>query len=228
LDEASGTRLDELNGCGGAGCDLSVNGPVSSAAGKISNAASYPANNNSAWLSRIDSTTLSSGNTDFTLAGWVYMSDKSSDHTAISKYTNSGNQREYRLSYNLATDRVRFYVSPTGGNTVISVTANTFGSPAINTWYFITVWHNASANQICIAVNGGSADCGAHSSGVFDSTSDFRIGMASGAYFWPGRVDEVGFWRRVLTPAERTALYNAGSGCSYPFASCSPYSSAMK
>ena len=33
-----------------------------------------------------------------------------------------------------------------------------------------------------------------------------------------GLIDEVGLWRRVLTPAERTTLYNCGAGLTYPFA----------
>jgi len=30
-------------------------------------------------------------------------------------------------------------------------------------------------------------------------------------------IDEVGFWTRVLTEDERTALYNSGDGITYPF-----------
>ena len=32
-----------------------------------------------------------------------------------------------------------------------------------------------------------------------------------------GRIDEVGFWKRVLTSAERSLLYNGGVGLTYPF-----------
>ena len=32
-----------------------------------------------------------------------------------------------------------------------------------------------------------------------------------------GRIDEVGFWKRVLTSSERSLLYNGGVGLTYPF-----------
>src|SRR3989304_4743325 len=32
-----------------------------------------------------------------------------------------------------------------------------------------------------------------------------------------GRIDDVGFWKRVLTSSERSLLYNGGVGLTYPF-----------
>jgi hypothetical protein len=43
-----------------------------------------------------------------------------------------------------------------------------------------------------------------------------RGGVASPQYH-DGRIDEVGIWKRVLTAAERTQLYNGGLGYTYPF-----------
>ena len=31
-----------------------------------------------------------------------------------------------------------------------------------------------------------------------------------------GILDEIGFWKRVLTPDERVALYNSGEGLAFP------------
>jgi hypothetical protein len=35
-------------------------------------------------------------------------------------------------------------------------------------------------------------------------------GSGPGAFFWQGKMDDLGIWKRVLSPAEVTAIYNAG------------------
>jgi hypothetical protein len=50
----------------------------------------------------------------------------------------------------------------------------------------------------------------------FDSTNSVRIGSdPSGTRYLDGRVDNVGFWKRVLTAQDRTDLYNSGKGLDY-------------
>jgi hypothetical protein len=44
--------------------------------------------------------------------------------------------------------------------------------------------------------------------GVRDSIDTFTIG--NNAMY--GRIDEVAFWKRILSPDERTRLYNSGNG----------------
>jgi hypothetical protein len=69
-----------------------------------------------------------------------------------------------------------------------------------------------------IQVNNGPVDSLPYSSGVAISTSPFAIGATGNAIdLLDGAVDEVGFWKRVLTAQERTALYNSGLGLTYPF-----------
>ena len=50
LEEASGTRFDELTGCGGGGCDLTANNNPGNAAGKHGNAVQLTLAN-SQWIS---------------------------------------------------------------------------------------------------------------------------------------------------------------------------------
>jgi len=70
LDETSGTRLDTLNGCGGAGCDLTAAGVGGGYdTGKIGNAWK---NTNTGYLSHADDADLSTGNIDFSVNAWVY------------------------------------------------------------------------------------------------------------------------------------------------------------
>ena len=46
------------------------------------------------------------------------------------------------------------------------------------------------------------------------TTTEFWIGRYDTSYF-NGRIDNVGFWKRLLTANEKAYLYNTGSGRSY-------------
>jgi hypothetical protein len=93
--------------------------------------------------------------------------------------------------------------------------AVTNGSPTTATWYFIYCYHDAINSRAGIAVN-TVYDTTTTTDIPFDSTDDFTIGgYTSGAGYLNGRADEIGFWRRTLTPNEVTTLYNGGSGISY-------------
>lgn len=123
------------------------------------------------------------------------------------------------MSGNLgSTARFKLDVDSNGGGTDTTVTANTFGAISAATWYFVVAWHDSVSNQIGISVN-GTADTAAHSAGVFDGTGPFAIGARVNATsdYWDGLIDEFGFWRRVLSGAEITELYNAGAGRDYAY-----------
>ena len=54
--------------------------------------------------------------------------------------------------------------------------------------------------------------------GCFDGVADFRIGASPDeSVYMDGRIDEVGFWKRILTAGEKTELYQSGFGNQYPF-----------
>jgi hypothetical protein len=79
-------------------------------------------------------------------------------------------------------------------------------------------WHDAGADTINIQVNNGTVDS---TTGVFGNSETFIIGgekVGAGADFeFDGLIDEAGIRNRVLTTAERTELYNSGSGRTHPF-----------
>jgi len=213
LEEASGNRAD-AHGSN----TLADNNTVTSNTGKVGTAAQFTATN-SEYLSIADNAALSMGDIDFTIAGWVYLDTKANEVIAA-KYRTNTNNREYLLYYALsdgATNRFIFLVSPNGVGTT-AVVANNFGEPSTGTWYFVVAWHDATANTINIQINNGTANSTAHSTGVFDGTDDFKIGAlhtTSPIYFWNGRIDQLGIWKRVLTATEKAWLYNSGNGRSY-------------
>lgn len=228
LNETSGTRQDTLAGCGGSGCDVAVAGSVGSTTGVISNAVSISGSNN--YLYANDHADISTGDISFTVQGWANLTSKVNS-TIISKYSTTGNAREYLLFYSwndaTANDRFVFCVS-NNGTAATCVVANTFGAPSTSTWYHVVGQHDATNNVITITVN-NTSNATAYSSGVYDSAAPLRIGALEsggvGAYIMQGAIDEAAFWKRALTTDEIACLYNSGSGRAYPFAACDPATS---
>lgn len=208
MDEASGNAID-AHGSN----DLTINGALGSTAGKVNNCRTF--GGSGVYFSLADNADMSVGDEDFTFAGWVYISDKTATRSIFSKFRGSAGARSYGCDYLSSSDRFRFYVSP-DGSAATTVTADNFGSPSTLTWYFIVCWHDSSANTINIQINGGTADSAAHSTGVFDSTTDFELGRRNTDNNpLVGRLDEWGFWKRTLTATEKTFLYNSGAGRTY-------------
>ena len=94
------------------------------------------------------------------------------------------------------------------------------GSVYPGNWYNVIMSQRGSdgycwawLNGVC-KVNGGGGWTGA----MEDSTQEFYIGRydfyQSLPNFW-GWIDQTAFWSRILTPAERSAIYNNGNG--YPY-----------
>lgn len=214
LNESSGTRNDSH----GAN-HLTDNNTVGSATGKLDGAAQFVAAN-SEYLSRADNADLSTGDVDFTLACWVYLDSKNDNQAILVKDSATAGDREYTLYYDLGVDRFVFVVfRPT--DAAVNLKADNFGAPSTGTWYFVTAWHDAAADQIGIAINAGTADTVA-SGGALQASggAEFRLGASAYSGFesyLDGRLDSASLWKRVLTAQERTDLYNSGNGLDYPF-----------
>lgn len=215
LDETSGTRNDSHGSN-----HLTANGSPGSASGKLSNAVDLE-RSSTQYLSRADNADLSGGSASFTISAWVQLESKpgSGLMTIVSKHDGATVNNEYILYWDQASDRFKFSAYLNSG-TLGTVTANVFGAPGLApNWYFVTAWRDATNNQIGIAVNAGTPNTVSYSSGVADTSEDFRIGATGGGgtNLWDGLIDEVGFWKRVLTSNERRGLYNGGIALAYPF-----------
>jgi hypothetical protein len=160
---------------------------------------------------------LQVGDVDFTACGWINMASKAGTNRPLfGKYSATLGSREWVIDYLNSNDRVRVIAIGNGVATT-TVTASTFGSPPLSTWFFVVFWHDSIANTINIQINNWTPNSAAHTTGIFAGTAPFEIGrvdFGSLSYF-SGIVDEVGIWKRVLTTDERTALWNAGNGLSY-------------
>lgn len=209
LEEASGTRNDSHSTN-----HLTDNNTVASAAGKVGTAGDFEKDNSES-LSIASNGSLLTGDIDFSAAGWVQFESKVTSAAGFGKEGTIGNY-EWVMYYDVGSDRLRLWVSNDGTNG-ITVSADNLGSPAVGIWYFVVVWHDSVNNLMGISVNDGTPNTQAYSNGVFAGAGPFMVGAdeASTTYFWDGLIDQVGFWKRVLTAAEITQLYNSGSGLSY-------------
>ncbi len=212
FNEENGLRADTV----GSSTLTDING-MTSTAGKMDNAAVLIS---PTYLTSPDSATLSTGDIDFTFAGWIYLNSKTPFQGIVSKW-DTATTREYLIAYDNAADRFIFDVSSNGvAQTVISGTNS--GALSTGTYYFVVAWHNSVSNTINIQVNNGTVNSTAHTTGVYDSPSALVIGRYQGVGSFNGRIDGLGMWKRVLTAQERTDLYNAGAGLDYPFITTTP------
>jgi hypothetical protein len=223
LDEASGTRSDSHSSN-----DLTDNNTVTQAVGKISNAGQFT-KANSEFLNITDNASLSVGDIDFTIAAWVYADSVptgSNTHAIVAK--DASGVRGYALTvFDSSGAKFAFQVG-SDASTFTNHIDSTFGNVPTGEWIYVIAWHDATANTLNIQVNNGTVDSVSYSSGGYDEAQDFRIGQHFGGNNWDGRIDEVSFWKKVLTSQERTDLYNSGDGFAYPWggsASLSPSAS---
>lgn len=212
LDEESGTRFDEVGSN-----DLADNNTVLFDTGIIGNAADFELSNTE-YLSIADNADLSMGDIDFSITLWVNMeSDGSVDMYILNKW--EGSDREYFLRYTQSTDTFTFRIrnGDDSGNINVSWSATL----TTGVWYFVFIYHDATANEIGISINDGIVVTIAASLGVRDGTADFGLGVTDVGTTpsdpFDGLIDEGGIWKRVLTGAEVTELYNGGAGITYPF-----------
>lgn len=204
LDEASGTRADAHDDN-----DLTDNNTVTSATGKVGDAADFE-RDNSEFLSIADNADVSTGDIDFTWALWVRPETLPAAAMAVLSKDN-GSVWEYEI-YISSTGAVRFYVENGGSSEEVTTPDITASN---GTWLFIVAWHDATNNQLAIQVDNGTPVAESYAGGVADTDNGLYFGAESGGVYFDGLIDQVGFWKRVLTTDERTALYNSGNGLSY-------------
>jgi hypothetical protein len=215
LNEASSNALDSH----GSNTLTPTGGAIGAAAGPNGVGGSRDfESGDTEWFAIADNASVSTGDIDFTIEAWVNIESLTgADQDIVSKYETSGNQREYRLFYNTASARFSFAMSATGTSQSGAILAN--GTPSTGTWYQLIAWHDATNNEMGIAVNAeASPATSAYSSGVFDSTASFQLGArgtTSPSAYFDGLMAKVRLWKRILTSQERTDLYNSGDGLAY-------------
>lgn len=210
MEEASGTRVDAVVASGN---DLTDNATVTQNPGKVGNAAQFTLAN-SEWLSHVSNASLQFGDIDYTFTAWVYLDTKPEATNQNIMGKNNGTAEQW-LFYNndAGEDRFRFVIYNGVGTVVADQTASAFGSPSTATWYFAVGWFDSVGGNIFISINNGTVNSSAKTGTPGTNSVTFGVGAKDAAATpFSGRIDQVAIWKRVLTAAERTWLYNSGNG----------------
>lgn len=216
LDETSGTRADSH----GTNHLEDVN-TVMSAAGKIGTAALFDAANHEYLYVPVSGDLQLGADTAFTVAFWVYATSApgASGYSTLFTQVRAAPPVPVYLIYRYSDGHV--WCDFAGNSTFVSVDG---GSLSLNTWHLVIFWHNPVANTLNFQTDNGTVVSSAFSDGTFSSAGQIQLGSTTDLADaeLDGLLDEVGFWTRVLTSAERSALYNSGAGLTYPFGLTGP------
>jgi len=192
LNEASGDALD-AHGSN----HLAQSGAPVGVAGKVGTARQF-VNASGQYLSIPSNPSLKVSG-DFTIAGWVKL-------TSYQYFGIVVKQGEYDLMYHAGSNIWYFLVNGIGA------AVSQINAPGV--WHFLVAWYDSTTDTVNIQVNNGTPASTAHPTGPVTNAAPFYVGHTGGSSA-DGVADEVGFWKRVLTPAERKYLYNNGAGRGY-------------
>jgi hypothetical protein len=209
MDETSGTRYDSYGTN-----NLTSNNSVGYGQGLILNSASFIRSNDQ-YLS-VNNSSLAVGDIDFSIGMFVKLSSKNVEQQLFSKTVLGNNIREYYIEYYNVADKFYFCYS-SNGTSVSALDANQTNIQ-LNTWYFIYAWHDATNNITGISVNDLTPHTANYSLGVYAGTAPLIIGKGisnTNDFSLDGYLDNVFFYKKVLTEDERAWIYNNGAGRSY-------------
>ena len=206
LDEASGDALDAHGSL-----DLTDNNTVGTDAGIVGNARDFEDANNERFT-HVDDPDLSAGDTDFTCQVWLKLESLPSV-IEIHFQKGTGGTIEYNMAVN-ASGELRWSVYDSSFN---EYRATWSPNLSTGTWYLVHGWHDSVNNQVGVVVNAGTpVTTSTGGAAPADAGGTFILGNRPDLDFpYDGLLDEVALWRRVLSSADRTWLYNAGAGRSY-------------
>lgn len=207
LEEPSGTRNDAYDS---NNLTPSASDPTSTA-GVVGDCARLDKDNPNYLTS--SSTAFQTGNIDFTFVIWVRLFATIGYYVVLSKYVGSSSNDEYLLYYYHDVTKYEWAIRKADGSAVVAVDSAVVASPT--SFNMIAAWHDATNDLLGISINAGTAVTTAVAGGVQTYTNNFTIGKNDGADYMNGDVDQFGFWKRKLSDAEITWLYNSGSGRSY-------------
>lgn len=196
MDETSGTRYDSVGSL-----DLSSGTLPGYATGKISNAADLQSANSEYFTFQTAGTDFIFGNADFSLAFWFNI-----DSVASDVYIFTGPDINLRLD-------------SASGNLVYTMSTGNVTSTATisaTTWYHVALVYDSVNDLLKISVNGSAFDTSSQTDGYNGTGGFFYIGVKNST-FYDYSIDEFGVWTKALSSAEVSALYNSGSGTTYPF-----------
>lgn len=212
FDEASGNAADSTANNN----DLTNNNTATFGAAVINNGCDLELSSNQ-WFDIADASQTGLDFSDaFTFAGWIKMEDNSSGPILVNKRSGAGT-RSYTFSVEGTGAGLHLTTFHDGTN--VGLDGARAATLDVDVWYHVAATKSGVTGKLYVDGAQIETDITGTNATVFNSTSPFDFGAIAGGAAYDGMYDEWGVWSRALTSLEITALYNAGAGLSYPFAS---------
>lgn len=198
----------------GTGTISALAGNAPAVTGRVGKALQFNGTSQYVWLP--DATDLRlPANGSFTLAAWVNPTalPASGALAGIISKNQDATHREFLLDLDSGggVQKIDFNIYNASNTTVGSI--NFVTTLPLNTWTLMVAWYDAVGATLNLQLNNGtvtsSAVTGTPNPGT---TSNLEIGRDLSTRYFHGALDGVGIWKRVLSAAERRALYNGGAG----------------
>jgi hypothetical protein len=193
--------------------------PITRVAGKVGPGpyATYIGNGNSRHYTSPDSALLSlSADANFTICVWVYPTNfgGAAYQPMVVKGTAVGVESDYALYWHADA----FKIDTANGTTdTLAMTTGTINTN--NQWYFVVARRSSTDGILRVCVNDNSNEGTIGSSVTYDGAGTLYVGKFSttDTYTPIMYFDQLMLWKRYLSNAEITTLYNSGAGRAYPF-----------
>ena len=221
MDETAGSNLADATENGN---DATANGASPTAAGKLNYARSF--NGSSDWVNVGANRTIAQNVSALTMSVWINLTSVTSVSEIVAFSINNGgtptsNSRAYITFGTPSLGQMTCGGRSADGESLQRVTTTNSGI-STGSWYNVTCVINYSADTVDIYINGnhmtttGSISFSASTTPNSPSASSAIGSQDNGsANYFPGRIDEVGVWQRILNASEIWSLYNAGQACTY-------------
>ena len=215
IDLVAYYKLEDTADSAGSHTLTGINTPTVVAA-KIDNGYQIDQANNR-YLRAADHADFDLGSVDLTIAMWIKPTDANVDYAALSKWNFGAGDMEYLLTINGGGGASTFYARKADDSGNVTVDKNI--AFTVGTWYWVVVEVDHTNDIISLDANNGGKTTAVWSTTGRAGSQPFEIGgnNAAATIALNAIVDEVGVWRRMLTADEKTSLYNAGTGITYPF-----------
>ncbi len=203
-------KCDEVSGAGATLADAHGTNVLNQSSGVVS---TFPAKINNGlylgggavYIHRASNSDLVVGSGDYTFSLWVYLNDVSGPKMIFGK-----------TDYSTASDYVLHHQPTSGFEWSAGGSTAQVGAPvATGQWYHVLCWYDSSDGKARIRINDTTTYVAASSGAPSPTAFDFYLGIYYAPNNLNGNLDEIGFWKRLLTPEEMTALYNGGAGLPY-------------
>ena len=141
---------------------------------------------------------------NFTVAAWVRLDSTATWATAVSQ--NGNPSSGFYLQYSAADNRLAFSTS--------EGRALSDDVPVTGRWYHLVGVHDANAGTYTLYVDGSPQKTVLHQAQGDPAPGPTAVGRGfSGGHnsdFWPGAIDQVHVWNRVLSSDDVNHLYLSG------------------